>query len=249
MNVSVVIIAKNEAAYIEKCVQSALLLTADVIVADTGSTDDTPTLAQKAGARVINTAWQGYSNTKNFAAGHAAGDWIFSLDADEEITPGLAVEIVALAPAAHSLYRTRRVGFFSNKQIRFGAWRDDYVTRLYNRQLQKWDESDVHEKIIPEGDTVITLKGSLKHYTAKSLVQFTNKNMHYAHLWALTAFKKNKKPAQVKQYISPLFNFLSGYVLKLGFLDGVEGYWIAKVNAYYTFMKYALLKEMYKKPS
>lgn len=245
MKVSVVIIAKNEAAYIKRCVASALCLCDDVIVADTGSTDDTEVLAKSAGAKVLNIPWQGYGKTKNAATQHARYEWVFSLDADEEITPALAAEIQNLQPADGDVYRVRRTGFFKDRRIRHGAWRDDYVTRLYNRRQQQWDESDVHEKITPVGGNISTLKGILNHYTAKSLVQFTDKNIQYAHLWAQNAFKNGKKPSAIKQYISPLFNFLGGYIIKLGFLDGIEGYWIAKVNAYYTFMKYALLREIH----
>lgn len=248
MDISVIIIAKNEAENIQKCVTSALQVSNDVIVADTGSTDDTAVLAQQSGARVIQVAWDGYGQTKNNCAAFAVNSWIFSLDADETITPQLAAALTTLATAAEgSLFKIKRVSFFGEKEIKHGSWKKDYVVRLYNKNFTGWNNSDVHEGIIKNNATIITLEGTLHHFTVKSLIMFTRKNIEYAYLWATNAAKKNKRPLFIKQYAAPLLNFIQGYIILLGFLDGIEGYWIARINAFYTFMKYAALREIQKK--
>ena len=248
MDISVIIIAKNEAENIQKCVTSALQVSSDVIVADTGSTDNTAVLAQQYGARVIQVAWDGYGQTKNNCATFAINSWIFSLDADETITPQLATAVTALANVGESnLFKMKRVSFFGEKEIKHGSWKKDYVIRLYNKNYTGWNNSDVHEGIIKHNAAVTTLAGTLQHFTVKSLIMFTRKNIEYAYLWATNAAKKNKRPLFIKQYAAPLLNFIQGYIIRLGFLDGIEGYWIARINAFYTFMKYAALREIQKK--
>jgi len=248
MDISVIIIAKNEAENIQQCVTSALQVSNDVIVADTGSTDNTAVLAQQSGARVVQVAWDGYGQTKNNCAPFAVSNWIFSLDADETITPQLATAVTALANVAEaSLFKIKRVSFFGEKEIKHGSWKKDYVIRLYNKNFTGWNNSDVHEGIIKHNAAIITLNGTLQHFTVKSLIMFTRKNIEYAYLWATNAAKKNKRPLFIKQYAAPLLNFIQGYIIRLGFLDGIEGYWIARINAFYTFMKYAALREIQKK--
>lgn len=245
MPVSVVIIAKNEAHCIHQCVSSALQLTDDVIVVDTGSSDHTAAIAQAAGARVIHHNWLGYGATRNAGAQHARNNWIVSLDADETIPPALVQEIQAQSfttPAV--VYQLKRQNFFLDKPIRFGAWKNDKVLRLYNQTHTSWNNEAVHEDIqLPGGTTVTQLQQPLHHYTVKDLYSFTAKNLHYAQLSALRYAAAGKKASGFKLWFSPLFGFIKGYIFQLGFLDGREGFYIAKVNAFYTFMKYALLKK------
>lgn len=244
MPVSVVIIAKNEASCIVRCVQSALQLSADVIVVDTGSSDDTAALASGAGARLVHSEWLGFGPTRNFGAEQAVNNWILSVDADEEITAALAVEIQQLPLNNPAMaYRIRRQNFFRQKKIRFGEWKNDTVLRLYNRTQTRWNSDAVHETLELNPVTVVDLQQVLHHYTVKDLADFTRKNLRYAELSAQKYAAAGKKASAFKIYGSPLFGFLKGYVFQLGFLDGREGFYIAKVNAFYTFMKYALLRD------
>jgi len=117
MDISVIIIAKNEAENIQKCVTSALQVSNDVIVADTGSTDNTAALAQQSGAKVIQVAWDGYGQTKNNCAAFAVNNWIFSLDADETITPQLAATINMLDGVDENrLFKIKRVSFLVKRR-------------------------------------------------------------------------------------------------------------------------------------
>ncbi|RFM30459.1 glycosyltransferase family 2 protein [Deminuibacter soli] len=244
MAVSVVIIAKNEAHAIERCINSALQLTDNVLVIDTGSTDNTAALAATAGAKVVHSAWLGYGNTRNWGAPQAKYAWILSLDADETISPELAREIKQLPLNDNNVvYKIKRQNFFRQKKIRFGAWKNDQVLRLYNRNSTGWNQAPVHEDIELQNMQVTLLQQYIHHYTAKDFYSFIQKNLAYAQLSANKYAAAGKKAGTLKMYFSPLFNFLQGYVFRLGFLDGVEGWYIAKGNAFYTFMKYALLKE------
>ena len=149
---SVIIIAKNEAAVIGDCVTSAIQLTQDIVVADSGSTDGTQAMAQKAGATVATLDWKGYGPTRNAAAGMVMHDWILSLDADERVTPELTASINQLVLAeANTVYGFRRANFLGSKRIRYGEWGRDKVYRLYNKTVTQWNAALVHETIEMQG--------------------------------------------------------------------------------------------------
>ena len=245
MNVSVVIIAKNEAARIQKCIASALQITRDVIVVDTGSTDDTVGISQKNNARALQIDWNGYGDARNKGAAGALCNWVFSLDADEIISAELAAELLrSEEPVQNVIFRIRRTVFWGNKKINHGSWRGDSVVRLYNKQFTQWDTRAVHEKIDSDKAKIVSLENAIDHFTVKSLAAFTNKQIHYARLWATDANRDNKHSNFFKQFFSPVFNFLQGYIFKLGILDGAEGFWIAKTNAFYTYLRYAILMDL-----
>lgn len=245
MKVSVVIIAKNESACIQKCIASALRVTKDVIVVDTGSTDDTVDISLKNNARTLQIDWNGYGDARNKGAANTLCNWVFSLDADEIISAELAAELLHIEePEQNVVCRIRRHVFWGNKKINYGSWRGDSVVRLYNKQFTQWDTRAVHEKIDAYKAKTVFLKNAIDHFTVKSLADFTNKQIHYAHLWAAEANKNNKHSSFFKQFFSPVFNFLQGYIFKLGVLDGIEGFWIAKTNAFYTYLKYAILMDL-----
>ena len=247
MEISVVIIAKNEEKNIIECLESALLISRDVIVADTGCTDNTVALAKSKGATVVFLAWNGYGNARNEAAKVAKYDWIFALDADERITPSLANSIMKLSLNEKSiLYGCKRESFLVNKKIKHGDWGRDKVFRLYNRQLTSWDLAPVHENILQKGLTKKIIEGSLLHYTMDSIDTFYKKTINYATLSASKYFQQHKKATFIKRFGSPLFAFLQSYLLRLGCLDGIEGYIIAKYSAFYVWKKYELLSKMYK---
>ncbi|HXB44983.1 MAG TPA: glycosyltransferase family 2 protein [Puia sp.] len=248
MKISVVIIAKNEASCIQKCIGSALEITQDVIVVDTGSTDDTVEISRKNNARTFLTEWNGYGEARNMGATKALYDWVFSLDADEIISKELASELLDLRePEQHVICKIKRRVFWGNKKINYGSWRGDSVVRLYNKQFTQWDSRAVHEQIEAGKASVLSLKNPIDHHTVKSLADFTNKQIHYAQLWALEANKKNKRSNYFKQLFSPVFDFLQGYIFRLGILDGLEGFWIATTSAFYTYLKYAILMDLQKR--
>lgn len=246
MKFSVVIIAKNEAHIIGRALASVAAITDDIVVVDSGSTDETINICRKAGVRIIETAWLGYGAVKNLGNAAAKHDWILSLDADEALDDTLKKELANVEPGPeHRVFKMKRKSFFCDKPIRYGVWGGDSCVRLFNKQAVKWDASEVHEDLLyPPGVTILVLKGNLLHYTVNSLEDYTNKTISYAKLSALKYFQKGKTAGFHKIYLAPVFSFFRYYVLRLGFLDGFEGYLICRTYSWYTFMKYVFLREM-----
>ena len=247
MKLSVVIITKNEGKNIEACIESASLISADIIVADTGSNDNTVALAKQMGATVIQIGWNGYGTARNEAANRAKNDWVFALDADERITNALAESIKTLTLDDEVLYGCKRESFLVKKKIKYGDWGRDKVYRLYNKKTTSWDLAAVHENIVSEGLIKQLIDGSILHYTMDSLETYKLKTLNYAKLSAEKYFSQHKKASLLKRFISPIFVFIQTYLFRLGFLDGREGFVIAKYSALYVWMKYDLLYKMNQK--
>ncbi|HAO46994.1 MAG TPA: glycosyltransferase family 2 protein [Chitinophagaceae bacterium] len=250
MNISVVIITRNEAHIIGNTLQSLQPLIRDVVVVDSGSTDDTVNLCRTFGARVIETGWHGYGINKNMGIEAAAYDWILSLDADEAIDEELKQSLQQLSlQKENEVFTIRFKNFFCNKWIRFGEWGFDKHIRLFNRQKVKWNMAEVHENLVfPPGVVITLLKGNILHYTVQNRLEYRQKMTGYARMNARKYFEAGRKPNFFKQYFSPVFAFVQHYIFRLGFLDGREGFVIAKTTSWYTFMKYHYLKMMNEHP-
>ncbi len=246
MNISVVIITKNEAHIIANTLQSLQPVIQDIVIVDSGSTDDTLAICKQFNATVIETDWSGYGINKNKGIAAAKYDWILSLDADEAIDEELKQSIVQLALQNEcEVFDIRFKNFFCNKWIRFGEWGFDRHIRLFNRKKVQWNNVAVHENLIfPEGVTVSKLKGNILHYTVQNREEYDAKTDYYARMNAKKYVTAGKKASLFKLYFSPVFAFLQHYIFRLGFLDGAEGFIIAKTTARYTFLKYRYLKEM-----
>ena len=242
--ISVVIICRNAADTIRQAITSVMPLTDDIIVMDSNSTDGTQEKAIAAGARLIRAEWQGYGITKN--NGHAAAryDWILSLDADEAADAGLISSIQQIDLShAQTVYRMKRLNYLGSNAVRFGAWSNDWVTRLFNKQLVQWDDSPVHEQLVFAVQMQTqTLPGVIHHYTCNSIATYRQKLSNYALLMAEKYAARGKKAGWLKIYLSPVFNFLQNYLLKVGFLDGLAGWQVSLAHAGYTYHKYKLLQ-------
>jgi glycosyltransferase involved in cell wall biosynthesis len=242
---SVVIIAKNKAEYITDCIISAQLISNDIIVVDSGSTDNTVFIASQTGARVINVQWESYGASRNAGAVIAMHDWILALDADERLTPALANSINKLdEQKTNVVYGFKRDNFLAKKRIKFGEWGKNSVYRLYCRHKTSWDLAPVHEELFSDQLVKKIIKGYLVHFTINSLEEYHERTIYYAGLNAQKYYRQGKKAGIIKRFISPVFNFIQFYILRLGFLDGKEGFFIAKTTAYYTWLKYHYLHQM-----
>ena len=225
---SVVIITKNEAANIAECIRCAKFVTDDVVVTDSGSTDDTVALARAAGASVIATTWSGYGHARNLAAESAKYDWILAIDADERVTYQLAAAVKSAdGDLLNVVYGFKRENYFLGRRIRFGAWGRDKVYRLYNRKNVSWDLSSVHEDLTGDIAEKKLLHGRAQHFTVITPAQNMEKVRRYARLSAAKMYGQKREAGFVKRYLSPLSAFLQTYVLQLGFLDGRYGWVIA----------------------
>ncbi len=251
MPLSVVIITRNEAHIIGNTLQSLQGLTDDIVIVDSGSTDETISICKQFGATVIETGWDGYGPNKNKGIAAAKHDWILNLDADEAIDEGLKTYLSKLDLNDDKIvYEANFKNFFCGKQIRFGEWSGDRHIRLFNRTKIKWNDAAVHESLLlPTSTQTKMLKGNILHHTSNSIDDHINKTMAYAKLNAEKYFRQNKRAGFFKLRLAPGLTFFQHYILRLGFLDGWEGYFIAKTTAWYTFLKYSYLREMNRKAS
>lgn len=246
MNISVVIITKNEAHIIANTLQSLQQVTNDIIIVDSGSTDNTIAICKEHGATVIETGWEGYGITKNKGIDAAKHDWILSLDADEAIDAELQQSLLQLELTDDKeVFNIRFKNFYCNKWIRFGEWGFDWHIRFFNRKKVKWNNVAVHENLIfPDDVKIKKLTGNILHYTVQSQQEYDIKTDQYARMNAEKYAHSGKKAGLLKLYFSPVFAFLQHFIFRLGFLDGAAGFIIAKTTARYTFLKYRYLKEI-----
>jgi glycosyltransferase involved in cell wall biosynthesis len=243
---SVVIVVKNGADSIGRLLQSVQGLSADVIVCDTGSTDDTISIARKAGAVVYEIPWEGYGKSKNAAIAYAKHEWIFSLDADEKVDSTLYDQLKIWQPANdHTVYRVLWKNFFAGQWIRHSDWGSQWKNRLFNRHIVKWDDAIAHEDVMADEPLqFVKLSGFLEHFSFRNIKEYASKMIHSAMITAEKYHMQGKRSSTIKLLFSPLYNFLKTYIIKLGFLDGRKGWIIAVTNYYYTFIKYARLNEL-----
>lgn len=248
MPLSVVIIAGNEAHIIANTLQSLQGLTDDIVIVDSGSTDATISICKQFNTTVIETGWDGYGINKNKGIARAKNDWILSLDADEAIDEEMKITLLGLdLQDDNIIFEFKFKNFFSGKWIRFGEWSGDKHVRLFNRKKIKWNDVAVHESLVlPPGTQTKLLKGNILHYTSSGLDDYISKTIAYAKLNAEKYHKQGKQANFFKLRLAPGLTFFQHYILRLGFLDGWEGYLIAKTTAWYTFLKYSYLKEMNK---
>ncbi|MDF1698456.1 MAG: glycosyltransferase family 2 protein [Saprospiraceae bacterium] len=233
IRISAVIITKNEVDRIATCIQSILPLTHDIIVVDSGSTDGTIAKAKELGAQVVQTEWKGFGATKNFGHTKAKYDWILSVDADESLSKELSLEIKNLPLEKGCVYAIDRKNYYGDQWIKYSGWSPDWVQRIFNKQEVQWNDNLVHEKLVlPKSTTCIKLNHKLEHHSYRSLDDHKEKIESYAALRAKIWFNTGKSPSTLKRIFGPIFKAFKSYILKLGFLDGKNGWIIAKMNAY-----------------
>lgn len=242
--VSVTIITLNEADHIADAIDSASWAD-EIVVVDSGSTDDTVAIARSKGARVETRAWTGYVDQKNFAHGLAANDWIFSLDADERVPPPLAAEVrgVLATEPARKGYRVPRVAFHLGRWVRTTDFYPDFQTRLYDRRAARWNGLHVHESVTVDGGPG-QLVNELQHYSFRDLRDQLDRVNHYTTLAARQMYERGQRTGALGLVVHPPAAFLRNYVLRKGFLDGTVGLTISIVNAYSVFLKLAKLWEL-----
>ncbi len=245
--VSATLITRNEQDNIEEALAS-LDWAAEIVVVDCGSKDATLQICRKFTNRVFHREWTGFVDQKNFAVEQATHDWIFSLDADERLSPELKREIDGLrrngfGPAG---YRMPRVAFFMGRWIRHGDWYPDYQLRLFDRRRGRWGGGRVHESVQTDGQPGL-LRGELFHYTYRNLSDYLKRLEVYSGLAAEDYRQRGKVSSGTKMIANPIATFLRAYFLKRGFLDGVPGLMVAAMGTASVFFKYARLYELQRK--
>ncbi len=239
MKITATIIARDEERGIGRAVRSVAFCD-EVLVVDSGSTDRTVEIAAHLGATVHSRDWPGYAAQKNRAAALARHDWILSIDADEEVSPELARSIRALRKRgpSHAGYDFPRLARYCGRWIRHSGWYPDRKVRLYRRDLGSWVGDYVHESVrlsVRPGH----LYGDLLHFTCDSLEEHRARVEHYTNLAADGLRARKEGVPAWRMLLSPVHSFFKAYVIQRGFLDGSQGFTIARMAALYVYLKYA----------
>ena len=239
---SVVLIAFNEGHHIARCLKAAQAVADEIVVIDSGSTDDTVEVCKAYGAKVITQVWSGYSEQKNFGNKQASFDWILSLDADEVLNETLIQSILKwkLQPKSACFKRmTNYCGTF----IKHGGWYPDVKVRLFNKQETNW-EGTIHEVLrgLSKENTFL-LEGDCLHYSYYNIDQHYAQAEKFTTLQALDLFQQGKKSPWYKRIFSPIAKFVVDYFFRFGFLDGKAGFTVARISAYATHLKYKKIHE------
>jgi len=242
MSLSVILITKNESAHIAACLESVSFAD-EIVVVDSGSTDDTREIARAMGARVERTAdWPGFGPQKNRALDLATCDWVLSIDADERVTPELAREIIdTLAAPSADAYEIARLSNFCGRFIRHSGWWPDYVLRLFRRGTARFTDAAVHEKVVPRGGPPARLRHHFLHYPYADMAVLIDKVNRYSSDAAAMMHARGKRSSVFGAVGHGAWTFVRIYLIRRGFLDGRHGLVLAVTAAAGSFFRYAKL--------
>lgn len=239
-NLSVIIICKNASKHLEACLESVKWAN-EIIVLDSGSTDDTISIAKRYSTHIHSTDWPGFGPQKNRALSYATRPWVLSIDADEWLSPSLQTEIQGIVESDRdeTAFYIRRQSYYCGKLIRHGSWAKDDCLRLFKRGTAEFTNDLIHEKLVAKG-IIGKLKGILYHQAYDTLEQVIQKMNQYSSLGADIKAAQGKRASLSQAILHALWSFIHGYIFRLGFLDGREGFLLAVSNAegcYYRYLK------------
>ncbi len=243
---SLVLITRDAAHELAACLASASFAD-EVVVVDSGSGDDTVAVALRAGARVVEHAWEGFGPQKNFAVAQARHDWVLCIDADERVSPPLAAAIVALfaaGPPPAAAYAVARRNRFLGRWLAHGEGYPDWNVRLFDRRHARWTLDPVHEHVVADHSPG-RLAGDLEHASAESIDAYIAKQNRYTTLQAQAMHARGERASAWRIVVSPLARFFRFYVLKGGFLDGIAGFAHIAIGAFASFLKHAKLRALH----
>lgn len=244
---SVVIIAFNEEANIGRCLLAAASVADELLVVDSGSSDQTVAIAKSLGARVVYHPFEGHIQQKNWAKDQAFHPFVLSLDADEVLSPELSSEILVQKKAGFPVpIMMNRLTWYCGRWLYHGGFNPDWKLRLWHRDAGVWAGVNPHDAFsLHQNQKVLKLQGRLLHYSIPDLNWHLAQVNRFTDIAALELFKKGVKPSRMKLFLGPSFTFVQHFFLKAGFLDGFHGYTAAKVSAFYAYLKYAKLNMLY----
>lgn len=240
---SVIVIVKDAAKDIQCCLESVKWAD-EIIILDSGSQDNTLEICRHYTQNIFSTDWSGFGIQKNRALDKAQGQWVLSIDADEVLSPGLIEEIkqiILKAEHRYDAYAMKRISFFCGKKIRYGDWGRDKVLRLFRRlPYIQFTPAIIHENL--NGYHHLgELKQVIFHNTMKTISQVLMKLEQYSSFGSEMAYQQHKKTNMLKAIMHASWCFIRGYLLRLGFLDGREGFVLAVSNALGVFYRYVKL--------
>jgi glycosyltransferase involved in cell wall biosynthesis len=241
--VSGVVTSFNEEHNIADCIES-MSWCDEVIVVDSYSTDRTPEIAQSYdNVRFFQRRYYGAGAQKNWAMQHVEGDWVFLLDSDERCTPALRREVEALLEAGpeHQAYMMNRDVYILGRRIRFSGWQRDRVARLFRTGTAYYENRRVHSILRTTGETPI-LENSITHYMVeRSFDEYAFRLAKYGYWNAAQCWRDGVRTSAVEVLARPAWRFFRTYFLQLGILDGALGVVFCMLQAYSTYMKFAIL--------
>ena len=240
--VSAIVTTLNEEQHIAGCIES-LLWCDEILVVDSFSTDRTPEIVQRYDkVRFHQRTYFGSAAQKNWAMDQVQNEWILIFDADERCTPALQKEIeelLASAPA-HDAYTIKRQVYFMNRVIRFSGWQHDRVVRLVRRGTARYPNRRVHADMITRGPAPV-LRNFMIHYMTDSFDEYARRIEKYSYWGAAQNWKEGRKSGFPEIFGRSLWRFLRTYIFQLGILDGMHGLVFCMLQAYGTYLKWALL--------
>jgi glycosyltransferase involved in cell wall biosynthesis len=241
--ISVCMISGPEEQRIRRTLESVRSWTSEIIVVlNQEVSDRTEEIARELGAKVVREPWKGYAAQKNSACEKATQEWILNLDADEVISEKLRDEIIdclsrSAAAIPHAAFSFPRCTLFLGRWIRHGDWYPDRKTRLWRRGQAEWQGEGVHEKLVVDGN-VRRLKHPLLHFGTTDLDDHIRKMLRYTREFAEASSPVGPGMALLNLAVRPPWRFVRAFFLRLGFLDGWQGFAIAWIAAFYTFLRY-----------
>jgi glycosyltransferase involved in cell wall biosynthesis len=247
VRISGLVVCKNEADRIDACLRS-LSFCDEIVVVDSGSTDDTVAIAQRHGARVIERPWKNANDQKEFGRQQAQGTWLVNLDADEVVSDALRDEILALVERGGDdgvdAYLAPFKNYFRTAWVRRCGYYPDPHVRFIRRAGARWDlETPVHDNVLADGATRM-LKGHVEHHSFHSMEHYVDKSKAYAEGFARHAHAQGRRASAPTILLHTGWRFFRIYVLKGGFLEGALGLTIAGLQAFDVFRKYTRLWEL-----
>ena len=246
MSLSVIIISKNEAASIRRCIESVKWAD-EIVVVDSGSTDNTADICRQLGAKVnVTPDWPGFGPQKNRALDLASHEWVLSLDADEWVTPELRDEILAeLKNAKTVAYQMPRLSSFCGTYLKHGGWWPDHIIRLFRKSQCRFSDDLVHERVLVTGE-ITTLKQHLMHESMRDLDHVLSKMNAYSSAGAKMMLAKGRRSSLATALLRGSWAFFRAYILRSGFLDGSAGFAQAVAHGEGTYYRYLKLAQLQK---
>jgi glycosyltransferase involved in cell wall biosynthesis len=242
---SVITITLNEEQNIGACLESVAWAD-ERIVLDSGSTDRTLEIARTYSPAIHTIDWPGYGAARNIGIAKATGEWILWLDADERVTPELAREIRLIIGGdggSYAGFSIARRAYFLGRWIRHCGWYPSRVVRLFRRGRGRFSETRVHEQLLVDGPVAET-KADILHFTDPHLHHYLAKFNRYTSLAAEDLSSSGRRFHVSDMTLRPVFQFFKMYIVRRGFLDGIEGFMLCLLSSAYVLIKYAKLWEI-----
>jgi glycosyltransferase involved in cell wall biosynthesis len=242
MKISIVVLTKNEESNIVRCLKSTLPLSGEIIVVDSLSEDRTVEITKSFTDKIYLNPWPGFAKQREFALTKASHEWILWLDADEDLSQELVLEIQNLDFGKDGYYIPRLVHYLG-RWIKHCGWYPDYTLRLFKKNKGSFTDVLVHEAFDLKGETG-KLKNPIFHYPYRDIAHHIEKMNVYTTLASQQMHQKGKRASIFSILSHSFFDFIKMYVIRLGFLDGSQGLINSILGSYYVFLKYIKLHEM-----